>query len=105
MHGIAGGWFGWAIAIAALIVGWIQQRFDVIKNIGQQWWFSPSASAFIGFVIVLLFHAVFVAPYRAWRILHPFKVTLISGILESEYPAEKFQRQRVAVAIKNKSYR
>jgi hypothetical protein len=106
IHGVAGAWFGWAAVAAAAFIGYLQQRFNLVKEIGEApGWFLPVASAFFAFVAALLIHAVVIAPYRAWRMLNPFKIRIISGILKSEYPAERFERQRAAVLIKNKSYR
>jgi hypothetical protein len=106
IHGVAGGWFGWGATAAAFIIGYFLHRFGVIKNIDQtQWWFLPVASAFAALLAVSLSHAVLIAPYRAWRMLNPFTIKVVSGLLESEYPTERFERQRAALAIKNKSYR
>ena len=106
IHGVAGGMFGWGAAAAAFIVTFLNQQFGIIKNIDEaSWWFSPVAGAFVALFAVSLTHAVLIAPYRAWRMLHPFRIDIISGMLESEYPAERFERQRAAIAIKNKSYR
>jgi hypothetical protein len=65
----------------------------------------PLASAFAGLVIVAVFNALVLAPYRAWRMLKPFRIKVVSGQLDSEYPKEAFPRQSAAVVMKNLSYR
>jgi len=104
IHGIASAWFGWGAVAAAAFIGFLQQQPDLKKNL-DQWWVLPLANAFAALLAVSLIHAVVIAPYRAWRMLNPFKTKIVSGILKSEYPAEQFPRQRAAVLIKNKSYR
>jgi hypothetical protein len=69
------------------------------------WWFSPLASAAFAILIVAAFRILFIAPYRAYRVLKPFRVKLISGEIETAYPKERFERQNVAVSIRNKIYR
>jgi hypothetical protein len=36
--------------------------------------------------------------------LSPFKVDIVSGILETQYPKAQFEPQRVAIRVKNMSY-
>ena len=92
IYGVAGGMFGWGAAAAAIIVAFLIQRFGIIKNIDQaQWWFLPVASAFVALLAVSLIHAALIAPYRAWRMLHPFRIKVVSGMLQREYPAERIR--------------
>jgi hypothetical protein len=102
--------FGWGAAIAALFVAAIPglnipQRLGLMTA-GEQlpWWFSPLASAVFAVLIVAIFRMFIIAPYRAYRMLNPFKVTVLSGLLKTQYPAGQYEPQRVAVAIKNTSY-
>ena len=102
--------FGWGAAIAALFVAAIPgldipQRLGLMTA-GEQlpWWFSPLASAFFAILIVAIFRMFIIAPYRAYRMLNPFKVTVLSGLLKTQYPAGQYEPQRVAIAIKNTSY-
>jgi hypothetical protein len=106
IHGVAGAWFGWAAVAAAAFIGYLQQRLNLVKEIGEApGWFLPVAGAFVALVAALFIHAVVIAPYRAWRMLNPFKTKILSGILKSEYPTETVERQRAAVLIENKPYR
>ena len=98
---------GWGAAAAAIIVAFLIERFGIIKNIDQaQWWFLPVASAFVALLAVSLIHAALIAPYRAWRMLDPFRIK--SGLWNATKRiscGKILERQRAAVAIKNKSYR
>lgn len=107
IHGVAGAWFGWGAVAAAVFIGFLQQHPGLIKNIDQAqwWWLLPVVGVFAALLSVLLLHALVIAPYRAWRMLKPFKTKIVSGILKSEYPAEQFERQRAAISITNKCYR
>jgi hypothetical protein len=58
-----------------------------------------------GLIAVAIPNALALAPYRAWRMLNPFRIKVVSGQLDSEYPKEAFPRQYAAVRIKNLSYR
>jgi hypothetical protein len=68
------------------------------------WWFSPLASAAFAILIVAVFRMLVMAPYRAWCMLNPFKVTVLSGILETQYPVGQYEPQRVALAVENMAY-
>ncbi len=107
IHGVANAWFGWGAVAAAVFIGFLQQHPGLIKNIDQAqwWWFLPVVGVFAALLLVSSIHALLIAPYRAWRMLKPFEIEVVSGMLESEYPAEPFERQRAAISIKNKSYR
>jgi hypothetical protein len=106
IHGIARAWFGWGAVAAAAFIAFLQQQPDLKKNLDRApWWVLPVASVFAALLAVSLIHAVVIAPYRAWRMLNPFKTKIVSGILKSEYPAEPVERQRAAVLIENNSYR
>jgi hypothetical protein len=65
----------------------------------------PLASGFAALVVVVVVNAVFLAPYRAWRMLKPFRSQVIAGQLDGEYPKAAFPRQSAAVVMKNLSYR
>ncbi len=66
---------------------------------------TRATSAFAGLVVVAVFNALVLAPYRAWRMLNPFRIEVASGQLHGEYPKEPFPRQSAAVVVKNLSYR
>jgi hypothetical protein len=105
-HGVGGDMFGWGTVAAAVILGYAHQRHGFITASEQaSWWFMPLASAFAGLVVVAVFNVLVLAPYRAWRMLRPFRVTVVSGQLDGEYPREAFPRQSAAFIIKNLSYR
>jgi hypothetical protein len=105
-HGVGGSTFGWGVAAAAAILSFAQQQYGYIPAWMQaSRWFTPLASAATGLVLVALFNAVVLAPYRAWRMLKPFRIEVVSGQLDGEYPKEAFPRQSAAVTIKNLSYR
>jgi hypothetical protein len=105
-HGVGGNMFGWGIVAAALLLGYAHQQYGFISASEQaSWWFMPLASAFAGLVVVAVFNGLVLAPYRAWRMLKPFRIEVISGQLDSEHPKESFPRQSAAIVMKNLSYR
>lgn len=105
-HGVGGNMFGWGTVAAAAILGYAHHRYGLITASEQtSWWFMPLASAFAALIVVAVFNALVLAPYRAWRLLRPFRIRVVSGQLESVYPKEAFPRQSAAVVIKNLSYR
>lgn len=105
-YGLGSGVFGWGGIAGAAIFGSVSQRYASIAVYGQDWpWIPPLASAIFAVVIVAMINAVFLAPIRAWRMLHPFKIKLVSGQLETVYPGESFPRQSAAVLIENASYK
>ena len=91
---------------SSLVLGFAHERYGYITASEQaSWWFMPLASAVAALVLVAVFNAFVLAPYRAWRMLKPFRIEVISGQLDGEYPKEPFPRQSAAVIIKNLSYR
>lgn len=105
-HGVGGNTFGWGVAAAAAILSYAQARYGNISAwMHASWWFTPLISAAAGLVLVALFNALLLAPYRAWRMLNPFRIKVVSGQFDGEYPTEAFPRQSAAVTIKNLSYR
>jgi hypothetical protein len=102
-HGVGGNTFGWGVAAAAVILGFVQQQYDIPAS--DRPWLVPLASAIAGFALVVVFNALVLAPYRAWRMLDPFRIGVVSGQLDTEYPKETFPRQSAAVVMKNLSYR
>ena len=98
--------FGWGTIAAAAAVGYLHQQYDFIKTPEQEpWWVMPIVSALAALLLVAIIQALFIAPYRAWRMLHPFKISVASGYIDSEYPTEMFPRQVVALTVRNMSYR
>jgi hypothetical protein len=67
------------------------------------------ATAIITFVfaalLVFAINAFVIAPYRAFRMMHPFSVKIISGALETQYPISSVESQKIAVVIKNNAYK
>lgn len=105
-HGVGGNIFSWGTVAAAVILGYAHQRFGFITASEQaSWWIMPLANAFAALIVVVVFNAAVLAPYRAWRMLKPFRIKIVSGLLDGEYPKEAFPRQSAAVVIKNLSYR
>lgn len=103
--GVGGGMFGWGTVAAAAILGYAHQRYGFITASEQtSWWFMPLVSAFAGLFLVAVFNALLLAPYRAWRLLKPFRIAVVSGQLDGVYPKEVFPREFAAVVIKNLSY-
>jgi hypothetical protein len=110
VHDFTGAAFGWGTSIATLCVAAIlglniPQRLKFVTG-GEQLplWFSPLASTLFAILIVAAFRMVVIAPYRACRMLHPFKVKVFSGLLETQYPVGQYDPQCVAIAVENKSY-
>jgi hypothetical protein len=105
-HGLGGNVFGWGIAAAAAILSYAQAQSGFIPAWMQaSWWFIPLASAAAAVLIVVVLNALVLAPYRAWRMLKPFRSEVVSGQVDGEYPKETFPRQSAAISIKNLSYR
>ena len=109
-HNFTGAAFGWGTAIAAVVVAAIPglkipQRLGLV-TVGEQlpWWLSPLASAFFAILIVAAIRVFLIAPYRAYRMLHPLKVTVLSGVLETQYPVGQYEPQRVAISVENMAY-
>jgi hypothetical protein len=65
----------------------------------------PLAIAFAGLGVVAVFNILVRAPYRALRMLKPFRIEVVSGQLDDECPKEAFPRQSAAVVVENLSYR
>jgi hypothetical protein len=111
VYDLTGAAFGWGVAIASFFVAAvpafnIPQKLHLMTGTEQlPWWFSPLASAAFAILIVTAFRMFIIAPYRAWHMLNPFKVRLVSGDVRTAYPKERFERQSVSASIRNKSYR
>lgn len=110
IHDLTGAAFGWGAPIAALFVAAIPglnllQRLGLM-TCGEQlpWWFSPLASAAFAILIVAVFRMLFIAPYRAYRMLNPFKVTVLAGCLKTQYPVGQHEPQKVAIVVENMAY-
>ena len=99
--------FGWGTLATTLIIGIIQHQYGLSITASEQasWWLMPLANALAALVVVAAFNALVLAPYRAWRMLKPFRIEVVSGQLDSEYPKEAFPRRSAAVVMKNSSYR
>jgi hypothetical protein len=106
-HGVGGDMFGWGTLATTLIIGLIQHQNGLSITASEQasWWLMPLANALAALVVVAAFNALVLAPYRAWRMLKPFRIRVVSGQLDGEYPKEAFPRQSAAVVMKNLSYR
>jgi hypothetical protein len=66
-------------------------------------WAVPLVLTAIAITAVLIIHVV-AGGYRAWRLERPLKVTVLSGLLKTQYPVGQYEPQRVAIAIKNMAY-
>jgi hypothetical protein len=106
-HGVGGDMFGWGTLATALVVGLIQHQYGLSIKASEQasYWLTPLLNAFAALVVVAAFNAFVLAPYRAWRMLNPFRIQVIAGQLDGEYPKAAFPRQSAAVVMKNLSYR
>ncbi len=111
VYGISHSVFGWgayiaAAFVAAIVAFGIPKKFGLI-TMDQElpWWFGPMASVVFAFIAVTLIHVFVIGPYRAYRMLNPFKIKILSGEIDTPYPKERFDRQSCAVSIRNKSYR
>jgi len=107
-HGVSGSTFGSGIAIAAFIVAYAQQRdlFAALfpARLLASFWFTPLAYVVTSLLLVTLFHALVVAPYRAWRMLDPFRVVKVASDQQDEHPKGAFPAQSAFVEIENRSY-
>lgn len=89
VHGISGGMFGWGIAVASIVIAafiglGIPQKSGLIKlNQELPWWFSPLSSVALALIVVAAMHIFVIAPYRAYRMLNPFKIKVVSGDIET----------------------
>ena len=68
------------------------------------WWFMLAATVLGGLAAVAIINALALAPYRAWRMLKPFRIKVVSQ-LDGKYPKEAIPRQSAAVVVTNLSYR
>jgi hypothetical protein len=103
-YGVQSGWFGWAIAVATVLIAYWQSRQVLTQTswIGRLLniaWVPPLLSICGTLVIVVLFNALFLAPRRAWKMLHPFRVRLVVNTGDDVYPKGQFEPQRAAVSI------
>jgi hypothetical protein len=98
-YGIRSAAFGYGATIAAVIVAilFAGGRFQAPS------WAIPIVSAAIAIIAVFVLH-FFIGFYRAWKMLSPLKVDIVSGILDTEYPKAQFEPQRIAIRVKNVSY-
>jgi hypothetical protein len=111
-HGVGESWFGWGAAagvvVANLIISLAENGSIVSLNPTSpwltSWWFVLAATVVGGLVTVAIFNALVLAPFRTWRMLNPFRIKVVSGQLDSDYPSGVFPRQSVAVTIENLSY-
>jgi hypothetical protein len=87
--------FGWGTLATTLVIGLIQHQYGLSIRASEQaaWWLMPLLNALAALVVVAAFNALVLAPYRAWRMLKPFRIEVVSGQLDSEYPKEAFPRQ------------
>src|SRR5215831_7634629 len=69
-----------------------------------QAWVQPIASAVVAVALVCAWHLIFIAPYRALRMIRPFSVEVATGHIETLYPPCRFEPQKAALLITNKSY-
>jgi hypothetical protein len=106
-HGVGGYVFGWGTPVAAVVIGFVQHQYGLSIWVSEQasWWLTPLLSALAALLVVAAFNAMLLAPYRAWRMLRPFRIDVVSGQLDGEYPKQTFPRQSAAVVMKNLSYR
>jgi hypothetical protein len=78
-HGVGGNVFGWGIVAAATILSYAQAQCGYIPVWMQtSWWFTPLASG------AAALNALVLAPYRAWRMLKPFRIEVVSGQFDGE---------------------
>jgi hypothetical protein len=96
--GILSGAFGWGTTVAAVILA-ILGLPEMIQA-----WVQPLA--IFGAAIALMFalHLLFIAPYRALRMLWPFSIEVIAGHLETPYPPRQLEPQEAALIVRNRSY-
>lgn len=105
-HGASAAMFGWGTVAAGFIIAYVQPQLTFIpRSMQASLLFTPLEGLVAGLLAVTIVYAVGVAPYRAWRMLNPFRIDVVSGQLDGEYPKEEFPRQSAAVSIKNLSYR
>jgi hypothetical protein len=101
ISGAAGSGFGWAAAVAAIVLGVAAWRFQITM---EPSWALPIVAASLAIVIAIVAHLFVVAPHRAIRMLSPFSSTISCGYLPSAYPKHPFEPQKVALRIKNRAY-
>jgi len=69
-----------------------------------QGWIQPIASAALAVAFVFALHFLFIAPYRALRMLWPFSIKVIAGHIETLYPPSQCEPQKAALIITNRAY-
>jgi hypothetical protein len=94
--------FGWGGVVGASVLAAIAiyLKMDQVPA-----WLLPIASAVIALLLVFFINLLIVAPYRAFRMMRPFSIKIESGFIKSQYPLSHFDSQKVAIRIKNRSYR
>jgi hypothetical protein len=94
------GAFGYGSVVGAILLALLLTVWPL--KIGP--WVQPAVAAVFSIAFVFTINLLVIAPYRAYRLLEPFKLTVISGLLETAYPIGQFEPQKVALRITNRSY-
>lgn len=97
--------FGWGVALSAGLLALAQQRGIVASSDTAPWWLVPLLSVALAFVLVVGCNALLLAPYRAWRMLHPFRIEVVAGNFPGVFPKLAFPRQSATLLVTNLSYR
>ena|ERR1700682_2990558 len=101
--GVCSSAFGWgAVAGAAFLGFW--GRPVKMGGLIPEWLLQPLASAAFAVLFVFVIHLIVIAPIRAFFMLRPFSVKVAVGFVETQYPPGRFEPQKVAIIVTNRSY-
>lgn len=99
--GVCSSAFGWGAVAGAFILSVL----GPLKMAQNHEWLQPLITAGFALLFVFVINLIFIAPYRAFRMLWPFSIKIVAGHLETQYPIAQYECQRAAVLITNRSYR
>jgi|ERR1700730_2504712 len=98
--GVVSSAFGWGAVIGASFIVFL----GPLKMVQNHEWLQPFIAAAFAMLFVFAIHLIFIAPYRAFRMLRPFSIKVVAGHLETQYPMTQYECQKAAVLITNRSY-
>jgi hypothetical protein len=97
--GVRSGVFGYGPYIVAAALGYLGVIVAPVPA-----WTSPIINACLAMLCVFAINCVFIAPYRALRMLWPFSIKVAGGHLKTSYPPGPFEPQKAALLVRNRAY-
>ncbi len=105
--GILNNFFGPGTFAATLVLAYLQAYHSSLVNAenGTSGLKALLIALSLGLLGVCLYHAFVLAPYRTWRIFHPFAVKITSGKVGENLPKAMYERYGALIQITNCSYK